>query len=67
MRTIVDDGGSFTTHGNSNGVYDQMQKNVKQESRERFNRKPWYLECMGRKKAIPTEGVVSINKEMTEP
>ena len=50
MRSIADDKGSFTTHGNSNGVYDQMEReaiNASSKStaaKERFNRKPWYLE-----------------------
>lgn len=43
MRTISQDKGSFLTKGNTNGQYDQMQRNVNPKSREKFNTKPYYM------------------------
>ena len=49
MRTISQDKGNFLTKGNTNGVYNFMQRNVNQSSRDRFNRPPYYM-TVGKKK-----------------
>lgn len=43
MRTITDAKNDFVTRGNTNGVYNFLERNVKNEARATFNRKPWYL------------------------
>lgn len=43
MRTIVNDKGEFTTMGNSNGVYAFLERNVNEQSRKRFQTKPYYM------------------------
>jgi hypothetical protein len=49
MRSINDVKNEFKTHGNTNGVYGQMQKEVgirsrkSVEARARFDRKPWHI------------------------
>lgn len=49
MRTIANDKGSFTTQGNTNGVYNNMERGLGDHTkksaaaRARFDRKPWYV------------------------
>lgn len=54
-RTINDTKNEFKTKGNTNGVYEAMIKTVHQESRERFDRKPWYLICKQREGILSNE------------
>lgn len=43
MRDINDIKKEFKTEGNTNGHYQQLEKNVRADAVERFQRKPWYL------------------------
>lgn len=49
MRSINDDKGSFTTKGNTNGVYNNMEREAghvskkSMEAKARFERKPWFV------------------------
>lgn len=47
MRDINSIKKDFKTEGNTNGHYQQLQKNIRADAVERFQRKPWYLVCGG--------------------
>lgn len=55
MRDINAIKKDFKTEGNTNGHYQQLEKNVSANANARFQRKPWYLQAAENLKRLREE------------